>query len=164
MSRLKVTDIEVSSWLNVENDYKIPRGKIIAVHAFQMLCPGCVLHGTPQAQNLSSAFDDKHVEVIGLHTVFEHHEAMTETSLKAFLHEFRVRFPVGIDVAGNESIPKTMRKFQLRGTPSWLIFDREGELRIQSFGKIEDLVLGAEISRLALEGMASDTSIVRKKQ
>ena len=25
------------------------RGKVIVMHAFQMLCPGCVTHGLPQA-------------------------------------------------------------------------------------------------------------------
>lgn len=36
-------------------------------------------------------------QVIGVHAVFEHHEAMRAASLKAFLHEFRVTFPAGID-------------------------------------------------------------------
>jgi hypothetical protein len=38
--------------------------------------------------------------VIGLHTVFEHHSAMQEDSLRAFLHEYKVQFPVAIDKPG----------------------------------------------------------------
>lgn len=163
MKGLRLEDIEVSKWLSPEGNYKLPSGKVVAVHAFQMLCPGCVLHGIPQAQKLHASFNEEHVSVIGLHAVFEHHEAMGELSLVAFLHEFRVPFPVGIDIPSEQSIPKTMQKFQLQGTPSWLIFDRKGELRIHNFGKIEDVTLGAEVARLALEGMPSDININRKQ-
>lgn len=162
MSPLRLEDIEISKWLNTEGDYQLLSGKVVAVHAFQMLCPGCVLHGIPQAQKLQASFDEEHVSVVGLHTVFEHHKAMTEVSLRAFLHEFRVQFPVGIDVPSGESIPRTMQKFQLQGTPSWLIFDRKGDLKLHVFGKIEDITLGAEVARLALEGKPSNTRLHRK--
>lgn len=152
-------DIEVSKWLNVDGSYQLPSNKVVAIHAFQMLCPGCVMHGIPQAQKLHASFNEDHVSVIGLHTVFEHHEAMTEVSLKAFLYEFRVGFPVGIDVPLGQAIPKTMQRFQMQGTPSWLIFDRKGKLKLHVFGQLEDITLGAEVARLALEGMPSDTPI-----
>jgi len=161
MSKPRLQDIEVSKWLNVEDGFQLEANKVVAVHAFQMLCPGCVLHGIPQSQRLYASFNEEHVAVIGLHTVFEHHEAMMEPSLRAFLHEFRIHFPVGIDAPTGQSIPKTMQRFQLQGTPSWLIFDRKGELKTQVFGQIEDITLGAEVARLALEGMASDTRIHR---
>lgn len=162
MSSLRLTDLEVSSWLNTEGGFALPSGKVVALHAFQMLCPGCVLHGIPQAQKLHSTFSEEHVSVLGLHTVFEHHEAMQEPSLRAFLHEFRVAFPIGIDIPSGKTIPKTMRKFQMQGTPTWLIFDRQGELKIHSFGQADDLALSSEITRLALEGLPSGTSILRK--
>lgn len=164
MNSLGLKDIEVSTWLNTEGSYQLLSGKVLAIHAFQMLCPGCVLHGIPQSQRLHASFSEEHVSVIGLHTVFEHHEAMTEVSLKAFLHEFRVQFPVGIDVSSGKSIPKTMQTFQLQGTPSWLVFDRKGELKLQAFGKVEDITLGAEVARLALEGMPSDTRIQKQRK
>lgn len=161
---MRLKDIEVSKWLNIEDGFSLDslKGKVVAIHAFQMLCPGCILHGIPQSQRLYASFNEEHVSVIGLHTVFEHHDAMAEVSLKAFLYEFRVRFPVGIDASTGQSIPKTMGKFRLQGTPSWLIFDRNGELKIHSFGQIEDITLGAEIARLALDGMPSNTNITRK--
>lgn len=161
MSKLHLKDLEVSTWLNTEGSFTLPSDKVVAIHAFQMLCPGCVLHGIPQAQRLHALFSEEHVAVIGLHTVFEHHEAMQAPSLKAFLNEFRVRFPVAIDTPVGSSLPKTMQKFQLQGTPSWLIFDRKGELKIKSFGQIEDLQLGAEISRLSLEHMPLGLSIYK---
>ena len=58
------------------------------LHAFQMLCPGCVSNAIPQARRLheiAKSLDD--LVVLGIHTVFEHHAAMTPVSLEAFLHE-----------------------------------------------------------------------------
>lgn len=164
MKKLNLKDIEVLKWINVGGDFQIPEGKVVAVHAFQMLCPGCVLHGVPQSQRLHSLFSPERVAVLGLHTVFEHHEAMREPSLRAFLHEFRVGFPVGIDAPSESNLPKTMQKFHLQGTPSWLLFDRDGNLKLQVFGQIEDLILGAEIARLALDKMPENTNLYRREK
>jgi hypothetical protein len=163
---MKTSELSISKWLNVKSDFSIEKlqGKVIAIHAFQMLCPGCVLHGVPQAQKLFETFSQDHVAVLGLHTVFEHHEAMKEVSLRAFLHEFRVTFPVGIDqLSVGEDIPQTMASFQMRGTPTWLIFDKIGKMKIHAFGQIDDLVLGAEISKLAFENTPTTTNIYNKK-
>ena len=83
-----------------------------------MLCPGCVSHGLPQAQRARDAFSPKDLAVVGLHTVFEHHEAQgSRAALAAFLHEYRIDFPVGID-AQDERLPQTMRAYQMQGTPT----------------------------------------------
>ena len=51
------------------------------MEAFQMLCPGCVSHGLPQAKRIQHTFGDA-VTVLGLHCVFEHHAAMTPSHSK----------------------------------------------------------------------------------
>ena len=71
----------------------------VLLHAFQMLCPGCVSHAVPQAERVHQEYAEHGVSVIGLHTVFEHHAAMMPVALEAFLHEYRVTHPVGVDVA-----------------------------------------------------------------
>lgn len=160
-------ELIISKWLNSDTPLSLEslRGKVIAIHAFQMLCPGCVLHGIPQAQKLFEIFNPEHVQVLGLHTVFEHHEAMEEKSLRAFLHEFRVKFPVGIDSPSpNQRIPQTMSLYQTQGTPTWLILDRKGELKVHAFGKLEDLVLGSEITKLALEEQSSPINLYKNKE
>ncbi len=82
------------------------------------LCPGCVQHGLPQAQRIHALFDPREVAVVRLHTVFEHHEAMTLMALRAFVHEYRIAFPVGVDVLGTDGpVPQTMRAYGLRATP-----------------------------------------------
>jgi peroxiredoxin len=140
-----------AEWFNTTTPLSLAslRGKVVLAVAFQMLCPGCVSQGLPQAQRVREAFPEQEIAVIGLHTVFEHHEAMTPVSLKAFLHEYRVTFPVGVDEPDpNGPIPRTMRAYEMRGTPTTLLFDREGRLQRQVFGHLPDLQLGAELMKL----------------
>lgn len=128
------------------------RGKVVALHAFQMLCPGCVQHGLPQSQRIHAQFDPSAVAVVGLHTVFEHHEAMKPVALRAFVHEYRIGFPVGVDAPGIGSpVPQTMQAYGLRGTPSLVLIDRAGRLRRRSFGAEEDMAVGAAIAALLAE-------------
>ncbi len=98
----------VSKWFNSNSDITLEslRGKVVAIHAFQMLCPGCVLHGIPQAKKFYELFNNEHV---------------------------------------------AMELFQMRGTPTWLLFDRLGQLRKHVFGQVDDLVLSSEITQLAME-------------
>ena len=64
-----------------------------------------------RGKRVAEIFADAPLAVVGVHTVFEHHEAMRVPSLRAFLHEYRVRFPIGVDApgAGGEPTPQTMR-------------------------------------------------------
>jgi len=84
-----------SEWLNTPAplDLEAQRGRVVVACAFQMLCPGCVSHAIPQLKALHELFTPLGVVVVGLHTVFEHHAAMTTTALRAFLHEYRVCCP-----------------------------------------------------------------------
>ncbi|QAY78849.1 TlpA disulfide reductase family protein [Sphingosinicella sp. BN140058] len=149
---------DVVQWFNTERPLVLDalRGRVIVLGAFQMLCPGCVEHSIPQLKRVHDLFPSGDVAVIGLHTVFEHHDAMGPTSLRAFLHEYRVGFPVGIDRpgGGGDPTPLTMRAYGLQGTPTTILIDRDGRLRRQTFGHLSDLQLGAEIMALIGEGAA----------
>jgi hypothetical protein len=139
---------QVSAWIGDE----LPamdalRGRVVLVHAFQMLCPGCVLHALPQLQRVRSGFDPAELTVVGLHTVFEHHAAMGRVALEAFIHEYRIDFPVAIDAPGDGPLPRTFSDWGLRGTPSLVLLDRRGRVRLHRFGPIPDLELGAVIAR-----------------
>jgi hypothetical protein len=124
----------------------------VVVHVFQMLCPACVAHGLPQAQQIRAAFPERDVVVIGLHSVFEHHDVMTAHALRAFIHEYRLSFPIGIDLpASTGALPLTMQAYGLRGTPSLLLFDREGRLRLSHFGHLDDLRVGALMGQLLVQ-------------
>lgn len=147
-------DWQVSQWFNAPQalDLAALRGQVVVLHAFQILCPGCVSHGVPQAERIHRLFADDGVAVVGLHSVFEHHEAMRPVSLSAFLHEYRVTHPVAVDRhQDSDPIPLTMRAYGLQGTPSLVLIDRSGRLRLQHFGRLDDLVVGREVMRLAAE-------------
>lgn len=160
--------LDVAEWLNSNKHIELAdlRGKVVLIEAFQMLCPGCVSGGLPMAQKARQIFKPADLVVLGLHTVFEHHAAQgTKEALSAFLHEYRINFPVGIDRHnGNEPLPNTMRAYQMRGTPTTILIDRQGRLRWQHFGQVEDMVIGAQIMGLLAEAqvpaaaMASDGS------
>jgi hypothetical protein len=144
----------VSRWFNSEAPLSLGalRGKVVMVSAFQMLCPGCVGESLPQALRVREAFSEGDLAVVGLHTVFEHHDAMTPISLAAFLHEYRITIPVGVDEANpGDPIPMTMQTYAMRGTPTTLLFDRSGRLRRNMFGHVPDLRLAAEIVALVGE-------------
>jgi hypothetical protein len=123
---------------------------VVLAVAFQMLCPGCVSHGLPQAQRARATFAENDLAVIGLHTVFEHAEAQgSPHALHAFLHEYRIGFPVGIDAPNPRGgIPLTMGAYGMQGTPTTLLIDRAGILRLHRFGHVEDMALGAAIATL----------------
>lgn len=147
-------ELSVSQWFNVSSEppsLDSLAGEVVVIEAFQMLCPGCVTHGIPQAQRVQKTFGGD-LTVLGLHTVFEHHEAMKPVSLEAFLHEYRVTFPVGVDAyAEGSTTPITMQRFELQGTPSLIVIDRAGRVRVNAFGQIDDLGLGARLGRLLEE-------------
>lgn len=148
-------EIQVERWFNTDQPLTLAglRGRVVVLHAFQMLCPGCVQGGLPQAQKIAAVFPATDVAVIGLHTVFEHHSAMTPVSLEAFLHEYRIRFPVGVDRPSDDGpVPRTMATYGFRGTPSLVLIDRAGHVRRHAFGVEDDMKVGAEIALLAGEG------------
>lgn len=142
----------VERWFNTDQPLTLEglRGHIVVLHAFQMLCPGCVSTAIPQARKLAEiAKSVDGLVVLGIHTVFEHHAAMTPVSLEAFLREYKITFPVAVDRAAPEGpIPQTMAAYGFRGTPSTVIVDREGRIARHSFGAEDDLALGLILGNL----------------
>ena len=153
--------LQVERWFNTTEALTLPAllGKVVVLEAFQMLCPGCVTHGLPQAQRIHAMFPPEQVAVVGLHTVFEHHAAMTPVSLEAFLHEYRIDFPVGVDRAGvDDPLPQTMRAYAMQGTPTLCLIDAQGRLRQKYFGQVDDLLVGAQLATLMLEAQHNAAS------
>lgn len=144
-------DWTIAHWLNTPAPLTLAslRGRAVLAVAFQMLCPGCVSQGLPQAQRARTTFAEHDLAVIGLHTVFEHHDAMTPIALAAFIHEYRLAFPIGVDESGSGTpIPVTMGRYGMRGTPTTILIGRDGRLASHQFGQIDDMALGAQIASL----------------
>lgn len=154
-------ELEVERWFNTDRaiDLAALRGRIVVLHAFQMLCPGCVSHAIPQAKRLHELSRNTDLVVLGIHTVFEHHAAMTPVALEAFLHEYRIPFPVAVDKPDPDGpIPRTMAAYGMRGTPSTIIIDRDGRLRHHAFGIEDDLALGLRLGVLLAGQAATDAA------
>lgn len=159
-NHLVLPEWQVSTWINAAAPITLQslRGRVVLIHTFQMLCPGCIAYGLPQAQRVRQAFVESELAVVGLHTVFEHHDVMTVDALRAFVHEYRWSFPIGVDQPDGRGGPSiTMSRYGLRGTPSCLVLDRAGRVRLHHFGQLDDLVLGALLGRLSAGEGDTDT-------
>lgn len=146
---------QTAEWFNTESPLSLAqlRGKVVLLHAFQMLCPGCVTNALPQARRAAQLFAGAPFAVVGLHSVFEHHAVMGADALRAFIHEYRIDYPVAIDQPGSDGDPRplTMRAYAMQGTPTTILIDAAGNLRQHVFGTCDDLWLGGEIGRLLAE-------------
>ncbi len=153
--------LDVVQWFNTPAPISLDelRGRIVVLHAFQMLCPGCVLSGTPLAQRIHDRLAGSDLVVIGMHTVFEHHDAMRPVSLAAHLHEFRITMPVAVDRHPEPGgPPATMTAYAMRGTPTLVVIDRSGRIRHHIFGSVDELQLGVALGRLLAEPEAREES------
>lgn len=163
-------EFAVTGWLNAREPLSLAnlKDRVVVVLAFQMLCPSCVEHAIPQVKRLRARFNAEQVAFVGLHSVFENHQAMTPAALEVFVRQYEVPFPVAIDAPapdaaagsaalerGATGVPQTMAAYQMQGTPTLLIFDRAGRLRRHYFGKPDDIMLAAEIMALAIEEKGS---------
>lgn len=153
-------EIAAQSWLNVEKPPTLMalRGKVVVLTAFQMLCDGSNNHALPQASRIAKSFQKDEVEVLGLHVVFERHAEMTPDKVAAFVNAKALTFPIALDQPGKKALsdlPQTMVAYEIQGTPTILLFDRQGRLRRHYLGQVDDLRLGAEIMALAIEDAKS---------
>jgi hypothetical protein len=151
-------ELLVQSWFNTDRPLLLSglRGRVVVLAAFQVFCPNSIGFGIPQTKRIYDMFEPKDVAVIGLHATFEHHDAFSIAVLKAFIQEYRLRFPIAIDQPNKAGpIPHTMEEYKMRGTPSMVLIDRSGIVRKHAFGAVDDLRIGAEIGALTQEGRAS---------
>jgi hypothetical protein len=141
-------ELQVQTWFNTDRPMVLSelRGRVV------VLCPKSLSSAIPQALRIDETFEPNDVSVIGLHSTFEHHDAFSSAMLKAFIHEYRLRFPVAIDQPAMHSpIPHTMEAYKMRGTPSLVLIDKQGLVRKHTFGAVDDLRIGAEIGALTQE-------------
>jgi hypothetical protein len=161
MTPREAPEWRIAEWINSDRPLTLADfgGRTLVALAFQMLCPGCVSHALPQLQRVHEAFPPDELAVVAIHTVFEHHEAQGRSDvLSAFLHENRIRFPVAVDQPGDDGVPLTFRAYAMQGTPTLLLIDAAGRLRMQKFGHLDDLRLGASIATVIAESRQIDVA------
>lgn len=147
--------IDAVDWLNTPEPVRLEdlRGKVVCIAFLQRLCPGCSHYALPQARRVAETFTSGEVVVLGVHSVFEHHDQQSDRAgLTRWLAEHGCRFPVAVDApSADTTAPRTMTAFNLQGTPSLVLVDRLGRMRMRRFGPVSDMMLGAEIMALLLE-------------
>ena len=151
-------ELLVQAWFNTDRPLTLAalRGRVVVLAAFQVLCPNSIASGIPQARRIYETFAPDDVTVIGIHTTFEHHDAFSAPMLRAFIQEYRLKFPIALDQPNPSGpIPHTMERYKMRGTPSLVLIDRHGEVRKHAFGAADDLRIGAEIGALTQESGAA---------
>lgn len=161
---LAAPELQVQSWLNTDRPLLLSalRGRVVVVVAFQALCPQSIASAIPLAKRIHETFEPKDVTVIGLHAAFEHHDAHNPIVMKAFVHQYGLKFPIAYDEPPrNGPIPQTMERYKMRGTPSLVLIDRHGLVRKHTFGAVEDLRIGAEIGVLIQDSAVSMSAIPR---
>jgi len=154
----KAPELSVQTWFNSDRPLSLGslRGRVVVLVAFQVLCPISIAAAIPQARRIHETFEPTDVAVIGLHATFEHHQAYSLALLKAFIHEYRLKFPIALDSANTAGpIPHTMERYNMRGTPSLVLIDRQGLIRKHAFGATDDLRIGAEIGALTQEAVSA---------
>jgi hypothetical protein len=154
-------ELIVQTWFNTDRPMPLSglRGRVVVLAAFQVLCPNSIAGAVPQVRRIYETFEPKDVAVIGLHATFEHHEAYSAALVQAFIQEYRLKFPIALDMPSPASpIPQTMERYKMRGTPSLVLIDRQGLVRKHAFGAVDDLRIGAEIGALTQEPESASLS------
>lgn len=147
-------ELVVSEWINTGGDMTLSalKGRVVCLIAFQMLCTGCLVYGLPQAERIHQAFHRDGLCVLGLHSVFEMHDEMSTEALRAFLATYRWSFPIGVDMpADRGAIPQTMMAYGMDGTPTTVLIDRQGRVRMQRLGRVDDVLLDVLVRQLLAE-------------
>jgi thiol-disulfide isomerase/thioredoxin len=152
---------QVSEWLNADpGPLAGQAGRVVIIHFFQVWCPGCASFSVPLFQHWQETYGQREdVLILGIHTVFEGHDVQTPQSLRQFLLDKGIRYPVGIDAydGGDRVTPVTMRRFDTGGTPHVAIVDRYSRLVFSHFGRFDPAPVEAFIDRLLKETAAAPT-------
>ena len=117
----KAPEIEVSHWVQgMPTTLSQEKDHIVLVEVFQVNCPGCFLHGIPEAIDIYRRYGDQGVRVLGLATAFEDYDKNTLENLQALAERghvvgetrralsqygklqndslpYRIPFPLGMD-------------------------------------------------------------------
>lgn len=146
-------EFKIDRWLNTDEKptLKDLAGKVIVLGAFQLHCPGSQRHLLPQLDRINKQFASDEVVVIGLNTVFEEGDKQTAADLQEFIAANKLGFPVAVDHVNGGPLPETMEAYGMQGTPTMLLFDRQGRLRRHYLGQVDDLRVAAEIMAMAIE-------------
>ena len=103
------------------------KGKPLLILFFYLGCPGCKGRAIPFANRV--VFEDRGIQVLGIHTRFEG-KPYTDEQLKAAKEEYHIRFPYFRD----KEHAQTFWKYKTPGTPHWILVNEDGIVEYALFG------------------------------
>lgn len=126
----KSPPLQVSKWVQgLETNIDKEKDSVILVEVFQVNCPGCFMHGIPQAIDIYKKYRKEGVVVLGVATAFEDFDKNTLENLELLLSKgevigetlkmlgqygqlvdgnklpYKIPFPVAMDLLVKESGP-----------------------------------------------------------
>ncbi|MDX2258483.1 MAG: redoxin domain-containing protein [Hyphomicrobiaceae bacterium] len=157
-------EFDAELWINTDHPPTLAdlKGRVVVVAAFQLDCKGSLSHGIPQARRIAQNFDPRQVMVLGLLTPFGSAKMPSKAKVEAFAAEHGLFFPIAVDkFEAGSGMSRTMEAYELRGTPSVLVFDRQGRVRRHYLGEASDMRLAAEVMAMLVESPVAprETSI-----
>lgn len=138
----------IERWLNRTVEWSGMRGSPAMILFFHMRCDGCVRLALPQAERIYREYAGRGLQVAGVHGAFE---GGTQEGLDEFIQAGGFTLPVGVDAAGESWKPRTMEAWDVEGTPTIILLDKRGQLRLKKLGPIDDARL-----REALDGLLAE--------
>lgn len=98
------------------------RGKPVLLLFFSLRCPNCFRNAIPHANQLLAKWGEQ-LPVLGIHTFFEGGDFRQEQYEEA-REILDIRFPFYKD----DTLNRTIKDFQVEGTPYWMLIDNEGRV------------------------------------
>ncbi|MFA7115866.1 MAG: hypothetical protein WC140_01335 [Bacteroidales bacterium] len=135
ISSINVKDLKNHD-INLIEKYK---GQNLLIIIYNNQCLGCTGRGIPLAYELGKEF--RHIQPIAIHTRFDHNESIcakasfkptTVNEIREIFTTGKEPFPIYLDEDNS-----VYKQFESKGTPQWLIINREGKLFRSFFGSME---------------------------
>ncbi len=149
----------IAGWFNANNDLSLEklRGRVIVLHTFSDVMSGMRCSWDPTgailARNIRCPCSCGSTHC--LRTSRRHAAA----ALRAFLHEYRVNFPLGVDAhESGQDIPLPIHAPRMYGTPTLILIDRFGIVHYHAFGRPDDMPVAAQMAMLLSERVATGIS------
>lgn len=117
------------------------RGKVVVVNFWGTWCPPC-RREIPDLISLQSEFGDQGLQVVGI--ALERSAGVKK--VRRFAEQQEINYPVGL---GDRSI--TQKYGGIRGVPTTVVIDAEGQIRGRLTGQVTEKMLRPGIERLLKE-------------
>ena len=118
--------LQPAHWLNDAGETEAPdmSGKVVLIEFWGVSCGPCISQ-LPQVRAAAQHYADKPFVLIGLHS-----SRTSVADLQEFARANDLSFQLGIDRQSTQSgwFGETMRSFGVRGIPSAMVIDRDGNL------------------------------------